>query len=153
MTEEALFQNKMKNMANVKHFRGQREPLSNMYPCKIKWKGDNFYSSESIYQHEKCLKHGHLLLAEKVKHTKNAFECKRLTKHISISNVWKNCNVSLMYKILKAKYEFCEEYRAQISEHDYFAEDTSDKFWARHGSNMLGRIHRKIKINTNCQSC
>ena len=133
-------------MKNVKYFRGQHEPLSNMYPCKIKWKGLLFYSSESIYQYEKCLKHKRLSLAVKIKNTKNAFECKRLTKHISTSNAWKNCNVSLMYKILQAKYVCCEEYRVQISKHDYFAEDTYDTFWARHGSNMLGRLHRKIKL-------
>ena len=132
-------------MANVKYFRGHLEPLSNMYPCIIKWKGHNFYSSESIYQYEKALRHGEVSLAEKIKITRNSYECKKLTKHIITSNVWKNTNVVLMYKILQTKHKYCEKYRADISQYDEFVEDTFDKFWGKGGSNMLGRLHLKVK--------
>ena len=131
-------------MANIKYFRGHLEPLSNMYPCQIHWKGQLFYSSESVYQFQKALEHGEISLAEQIRNTKNSYECKKLTRNISTSHVWKTSNVSLMYKILQVKYEFCEEYRTQISKYDVFEEDTNDKFWGRIGANMLGRLRQTI---------
>ena len=107
-------------MENIKYFRGHLEPLSNMYPCRIQWKGQTFYSSESIYQYEKALKHGALSLAEEIKNTKNSYTCKKLTKHLVTSNVWKISNVTLMYKILQVKYIYCQESREEMSKYEHF---------------------------------
>ena len=149
MKHNARVSYKSCKMENIKYFRGHLEPLSNMYSCRIKWKGQTFYSSESIYQYEKALKHGELTLAEEIKNTKNSYECKKMTKHIHTSNVWKNTNSVLMYRILQKKYEFCEAYRTHILKYDYFAENTNDNFWGHLGSNMLGRLHLKIKKKSN----
>ena len=118
-----------------------------MYPCKIFWKNHIFHSSESVYQYEKALMHGQFSLAERIKKEHNPYRCKQMTKTIRVSDQWKACNVTLMYRILRVKFFACREYSKDITKYNYFVEDTHNKFWGRSGSNMLGRLHLKIKMN------
>lgn len=133
-------------MAAIKYFRGQKDPLSNMFSCEIFWKGHVFYSSEGIYQYEKALFHGNENIADIIKSTRNGFDCKREARKILISPEWHQSKLSIMHDILKEKFKQCESYRLELDRYDYFVEDTNDYFWAKRGLNKLGKLHREIKM-------
>jgi len=44
---------------DCRYFSGEFDPLSNMFPCDIQWKGQTYNSTEAIYQAEKLRFHGY----------------------------------------------------------------------------------------------
>ena len=103
-------------------FRGELSALSNLYHCTIEWQGDEFYSSEAIYQVEKLRFHLHTETSckfseEDVRHIAGMqsskalmLRARRILPPRDQSQLWEEKKLHVMGEILQAKYaqgSFC----------------------------------------------
>lgn len=49
-------------------FQSALSPLSNLFPCKVRFNGLTYLSTEQAYQHAKCLYHGLPQVARDIRH-------------------------------------------------------------------------------------
>ena len=89
------------------YVQGKDDPLSNMWPVKLKWKKHIFLSSEHIYVYELLKWHGKLNTStlQILLYCWPGFKAKALGKKLvpEKSRSWMKVYVSKMYSILQAK--------------------------------------------------
>ena len=101
---------------DVLAFRGERDALSNYFPCKVNIFGQIFTSLEAAYQWRKATFVGRNLLAGKILKARNAREAKRLADEIPSTEAWEKAKVDVMQDILHAKFGSCAPYRNILGE-------------------------------------
>jgi ribA/ribD-fused uncharacterized protein len=121
--------------------------MSNMYPCKIKWKDNIYKSAETIFQLSKCK------YAEDIPMFKNlnGFESKKLGRKIKMRNDWNDIKVLTMRKIVKDKFlqnpKLLDKLK-RIKEPIIEENTWGDRFWGVSngmGLNVLGKILTEVK--------
>ena len=135
----------------IGRFREENYFLSNMYSCKLSYKGLTYLSSEAAFQAQKCTNE-----EDKIKYTtvgpKNAKKAGRLEK-IDIAE-WNKNRVPLMTDILRAKFSIPELREKLLATGNAYLEEGNswgDTFWGvsektGEGSNRLGRILMEIRM-------
>ena len=120
--------------------------MSNMYGYGMKWEGEIYSCSETVYQMMKCERE-----EDKVKFKKlNGFEAKRLGRRIKMRSNWNEIKVDMMREILKAKFKDENLMRRLKDIDEEIVEDNywNDRYWGvcrGVGKNMLGKLLTEIK--------
>ena len=95
-------------------FLGFRCPLSNFYPCKFRYNGEDFTSSEQFIQLTKAKRFpGNEYLQNQIKSTHDPNKIKNLGHRVRnfSEQVWRAEAVKLLYPGLEAKFRTCETAR------------------------------------------
>lgn len=133
--------------------RGYKDPLSNFYPCEIRYQGTTFRSLEHAFQHEKALFFDQFDIAEKIFHSTTALEAKRLTERFPQTPSWLRYVSSLMYRLLELKFDQVQAFReALLNNAGWDFEHTiTDSYWGRNlngsGLNMFGKLLSQVLTN------
>ena len=133
-------------------FKGERNPLSNLYRLKkpFIFKGRYFYSTENAYQWQKAKHHGNDYLANRIlaETSRNAMY---LGKSIKTNDSWKTQKAGLMTELVCLKKDTSKEYRDYLlsTTTAILVENTSHPYWGKgfndKGLNILGVIHTEIR--------
>lgn len=145
-------------------FQSALSPLSNLYPCRLKYNGLHFMSSEQAYQYTKAIHHGLALLAKDIKVEIDPHEIPAMGKSIQIDNEWAHKRFEIMESIVWHKAEQVGEfydYLKQTGNHR-LVENTSDDMWGSacafnslavwngtfRGQNRMGKILERVRDST-----
>lgn len=133
----------------ILEFRNKYYFLSNMYPCKLEFKGFTFKSAESLFQALKsCNKEDFMKFINL-----DGYEAKRLGRKIKLREDWNSVKLDIMYEVLKLKFSnpdlkkmLLDTNNKELIEGNYW----NDKFWGyslkEHiGENNLGKILMRIR--------
>lgn len=117
---------------NVLAFQGDKDPLSNMYPCKIHYEGKTWHSSEQIYLYKKAKHHDAHDIADRIEQSRNGYQAKKISKNIQTKYSWYDVRVEAMEQILEMKYRQCDRFKEALraSGNKLLVEANKyDKFW------------------------
>ena len=127
-------------------FRDEYWFLSNMYPCRIQSKrtGLVFTCAEAAYQAMKCPSRASEFQGL------NGFDAKKLGREVEVRHDWDVIKVSVMRKILEAKFRNIRLKLLLSRIEGEIVEDNTwgDKFWGKchgKGQNMLGKLLMEIR--------
>lgn len=129
-------------------FRNEYWFLSNMYPCRINIRGNEFSCVESAFQSFKC--------SDKVERIKfvgiDGFESKKLGRRVKLISNWLDVREDVMMSLLLIKFKDKELMNKLRNIKGEIVEDNSwnDKFWGRCngiGENKLGKMLMFIRDN------
>ncbi len=129
-------------------FRDQFYFLSNMFPCKIVFKGIVYSCAEAAFQAQKC--------PERAQEFKglNGFEAKRLGRKVDLVAGWDENKDRIMTDIVRAKFYQNKDLARRLLETNSqeLIEDNTwgDYYWGHcrgHGQNRLGQILMLIRDN------
>lgn len=137
----------------ISSFRGDYGWLSNMYACKIEYRGHVFRSVENAYMWAKNTENEvwlHICL------TKPPNEVKKLSKGIVMREDWEEVKLKIMYELLLLKFKQ-EPFKTKLKEtglqNIQEANFWNDKFWGvclksnpNEGENHLGRLIMHIRL-------
>ena len=128
-------------------FRDNFYFLSNMYPCKVNYRGTEYTCAESAFQAQKCTKESEKLMFNNI----NGFDAKKIGRKVSLKSNWEKEKLSIMEEIVRSKFiqnpSLAEKL---IGIEGVIQEDNSwgDTFWGVYngrGENHLGKILMKIR--------
>jgi N-glycosidase YbiA len=133
----------------IERFNGDFEFLSNMYPCDIEYEGVRFNSVEQAYQYHKTTSPKERMNILRCNEPKKA---KVLAKKFKfVREDWLSVRVSLMYKLLKLKFEIPELKEALLLTEG--CELIEGNWWGDHfwgvcdgiGENNLGKLLMRVR--------
>jgi len=140
----------------INSFRGEYGWLSNMFPCKINYKGHSFISVENAYMWEKCPNDESWL---KICLYREPNAVKRLSSSIELISDWDYLKKIVMLDLLRIKFNqepFKTNLIATGDQNIQEGNAWNDKFWGvclksdpNEGENHLGRIIMKIRNEIN----
>ncbi len=148
---------------DVLAFQGFKDPLSNFFPCTLTDNSRTFSSAEQMYQYTKAIYHRDYTSARLILNVKRAYDCKKVSKRVRVSDAWLNERVDILKDIAEKKYLQVPEVRSILARHtnSYIAEAVPgecfwscgyDKWKARRinpklypGRNEMGRIWMCIR--------
>ncbi|XP_065928693.1 uncharacterized protein F44E2.8-like [Magallana gigas] len=102
-------------LKNLQTFQGEKDVLSNFYPCELKIFGENLRSAEQAFQTTKALRSGDVIPAERIRNSKTVLEAKRIRNLVQKSSQWKDTERDVMEQIISAIINQCEEMRDTLS--------------------------------------
>ena len=117
---------------NLETFQGEKNPLSNFFPCELSIFGETFKSAEQAFQTTKALRSGDVVAAERIRNAKTALEAKRIGNLIQKSEQWKETEKEVMEEIVAAKVKQCEDMRETLSSYKpsvIFGHPVYDMYW------------------------
>ena len=134
----------------INSFKGEYDFLSNRYPCRILWEGQEFHSAETAFQASKC---------EDEKERKGFAGCstdKAVLKGKDLTPYpgWEDAQISIMESILQAKFEQNPALMQKLVETGnrilLNGNNKQETFWGIDpyswiGENHLGRIIMNIR--------
>lgn len=135
-------------------FRNNFQFLSNMYPCRVQYKGTEYSCSESAFQAQKCTN-------SVDKDMFAGFDgkmAKSWGRRVPLRKDWNEVRIPIMEEIVRAKFLQNPELIPQLTSiKGYIQEDNSwnDTFWGicnGVGENHLGKILMKIRDELNTSS-
>lgn len=136
------------------NFRNNFQFLSNMYPCRVQYKGTEYSCSESAFQAQKCTKEEEKNLFSNI----DGFLAKKYGKKVSLRKDWNKVRVSIMEEVVRAKFEQHPDLARELAKVEGpIQEDNTwgDTFWGvcqGRGENHLGKILMKIRDEFNNSS-
>ena len=114
-------------------FFGELNPLSNFHPAPFMYNSTNYHSTEQLIQHQKVRRFGGKETAEEIINSKDALNCKCLSKEISNYNhdTWKKEVKSRCEERIKAKFFQNSELRDYLISTGWkkLGECCSDRLW------------------------
>ena len=99
---------------SVRSVIGPKDPLSNFFPCELKFSGIVFRSVEHAYQWKKAMFHEKGALAEEIKLAHTAEYCKKLAKELGNLREWDEIKVEFMKELLLLKWEQIPAFRDEL---------------------------------------
>lgn len=145
-------------------FQSEHSPLSNLFPCNIKFNGVAYKSAEHCYQHLRAVHHKKNQLARDIMATDNPYDLIYQCKEITDNNEWCGVRISTMERIIRPKADQVPIFHEYLkATNDYrLVENTWNSFWGSgcsfdskavwegsfHGLNHLGRILERIRRET-----
>ena len=81
-------------------FRDNFYFLSNMYPCKVNYRGTEYTCAESAFQAQKCTKESEKLMFNNI----NGFDAKKIGRKVSLKSNWEKEKLSIMEEIVRSKF-------------------------------------------------
>ena len=136
------------------NFRNNLYFLSNMYPCRVQYRGTEYTCAEGAFQAQKCIKESEKRLFIGI----NGFDSKKLGRKVSLKSNWEMEKLAIMEEIVRAKFvQNPTLAKKLISLQGNIQEDNSwnDPFWGvcnGIGENHLGKILMKIRDELNSSS-
>ena len=135
-------------MKTISCFHGEFDWLSNFFPCKVKFEGHTFQSSEAAFQASKCFNP-----MEKIKFLNLAAgKSKRLGRKVEIRPDWNAVRIDMMRKILECKFSqnplLMEQLIATGDAELIEGNSWNDTFWGvcqGKGENHLGKLLMHIR--------
>ena len=112
-------------------FQSPHSPLSNLFPCNITYRGEAFLSAEAAYQYTRASNCGYHREAQLIKHERNAYKAKSLTKEFKTTREWEEMSEQVMREILMVKFQknrVCSSFLLGTGGRTLF-EGTGDKKW------------------------
>lgn len=140
-------------MNKISAFNGEYRWLSNFYSHAIVYEGITYLSTEAAYQAAKSLD---IRVREHFK-TLSPRDAKELGRKIKVRHDWEDCKESVMYDILKLKFQdrvlrkdLANTYPAELIEgnwwHDCeFGHCTCMDCFGREKKNILGKLLMQIR--------
>lgn len=141
-------------------FDGEHRFLSNFYPCRIVYEGQEFLSSEAAFQAAK-IKGKNPEETRKLRNiftTVNPSKAKRLGRSCVLRPDWEEVKDDVMYEIVKYKFENHEHLKKLLLDtksailiegttwHDnYWGNCTCDRCKNIEGKNQLGKILMRVR--------
>lgn len=140
--------------------------LSNMYPCKLEYKGNIFYGVDHLYFYLLYYKHWdvqkELLECSGVCANFNAKKIGEANKHL-INDIKKEKRYKLLFKIINLKFEQCQLFREELLKTNgkilvefAFWGDTEYGCYNKNdwyiGENITGKLLMQIRDNNIIQS-
>ena len=149
-------------LENVTPFKGKLDVLSNFYPCKLRFEGKEYASTEHLYQYYKAVESGRDDIAKEILSLKETRDVKILSFKIKTDEKWFERKCPLFDRILAAKLLYCPEYaRALLHSKEILAEAVpGDTYWSTGmskediiytkmeywpGQNVMGKMHMKLR--------
>jgi len=134
----------------VKEFQGEYRFLSNFYMREIDFLGLTYPSSEHLFQ---AMKATDPRDAEKIRLAKTPSEAKRFGKTINRRKDWDDVRITMMYLVLKLKFQDQELKEKLLATGDAVLEEGNswnDMTWGKClttgiGKNYLGKILMKVR--------
>ena len=161
-------------------FRGENDVLSNLYRLKdpLIYNGKQHYSVEHGYKSAKCKYYGREDLLQSIDNTERPTtmmymvndELKQTILDAENLDNWRDNEVAVMRKMLKAKYDVCPEFRIELmrTKDSILVEATSHMKWASGlpgitptlytdpknwpGENMMGKLLMELRASMNDES-
>lgn len=137
---------KIEDNNRIERFRNEYYFLSNMYPCKVIYRGIEFASAESAFQSQKNPLHSNLFIGL------NGYEAKKLGRKVNLRSDWDKVRVSIMEEVLIAKFDSNPELKEKListfPNKLYEGNDWNDTFWGicnGNGYNHLGRLLMNLR--------
>ena len=142
-------------------FQSPHSPLSNLFPCNITYKGESYLSAEAAFQYNRASECGYPREAQLIKHERNAYKVKNLTKDCKSTREWEEKVEQVMREILTEKFRrnrACSSFLLANGDRTLF-EGTGDKRWGcgipiskahlithrNPGRNLLGLLLMEIR--------
>ena len=142
-------------------FQSPHSPLSNLHPCNVTYRGEAFLSSEAAFQYTKATVCGYHREAQLIKHERNAYKVKNLTKDFKTTREWEETAEQVMREVLLAKFKRnkpCLSFLLATGERSLY-EGTGDKYWGcgipiskahlishkNPGKNILGHMLEEVR--------
>ena len=150
---------------NAYLFAGQKDMLSNFYPCRVPWKGEEFSTVEHAYTYEKAMQHNRSDIAASMLRSNNALEAKKESNKIVTQKKWHDSRNDVMKELIKLKVEHNNEIESELLKtedrilgeavfgQDYWgvglhkreAGNTNPDNWP--GENSLGKLYMELRSN------
>lgn len=118
-------------------FRGYRNPLSNMWPCNMPYKGMQFRTLEHAYQWQKATSLNNTDAADMILNARHGGIAKGIADHmlpVDAAKKWSESQeaMKVMTELLEIKYHHNIDfmYNLQSTGETVLAEATSDQYWA-----------------------
>lgn len=123
--------------------------LSNFYPCRVKFEGLTYPSSEHAYQAAKCL---HARDRRLIAKCPTAGEAKRIGRRVEAIKDWDKRRLAIMHRVVMAKFKqnkklgrkLIETYPAKLEE----GNNWGDRVWGTVdgvGKNWLGFVLMDVR--------
>jgi ribA/ribD-fused uncharacterized protein len=133
-------------------FKGESNPLSNLFPCEIEAFGQKFTSVEHAYHHKNAIEQEMFEVAESIKSKPTALDAKAeadkyLSKEKSIG--WEEKSLATMRYLLEQKQKSCLEFQQRLKETGtrHLVHNVHSMFWGTgnngihgQGQNILGQL-------------
>lgn len=144
-------------------FQSEHSPLSNLYPCRIKYKGIVYNSTEQAYQHQNAIAQNDSVKATRILKENSPYEIMSIARELKVTPEWRNKQQDVMLEIIKAKMEqvkpFAEALKATTTHH--IVENSRNSFWAAGctynsdlifrrnypGKNIMGKLLEHVRSN------
>lgn len=142
-------------------FQSSLSPLSNLFPCRIKYNGKTYASIEHAYQFTKAIHHKLPSTAHDIKCDDNPYHAMTSGNEIPEDREWAATKVDLMERLIRIKEEQVPIFRETLQRtHSYkIIENTWSHFWGSNcpfrsnavwtgqykGLNNMGRLLERIR--------
>ena len=129
-TSETYAQKVAKSLETY-NFHGDKEILSNFYPCEVKAFGVVGKSVEALYQHAKAMHHNEFKMAEDILGMTNAYKVKTESKKIKQDNHWHMKKIQIMRHLITQKLEQVPEFKHALlrTGSQKLIHDVEDQYW------------------------
>ena len=130
---------------------GGRNPLSNLFPCKLNHNGAVWPSLEHLYQYQKAIFMDQGELSDQIFSATDAHQATKIANKIPSSPLWDKHKSSFMETLLDLKYEQCEEFRVQLHQSGSAKLElrVPDMFWGTgncgNGENRFGKLLQNLR--------
>lgn len=143
-------------------FQSHLSPLSNLFPCRIRYNGITFASLEHAYQHSKVIFHGRTDLAEAILADDDPYVAMSQGKQITNERVeWSFKKLEVMAGLLRHKADQCPAFHNTLKATygHTLVENSWNSFWGSatpfaceavwalqfKGANHLGKLLEKLR--------
>lgn len=133
---------------NIIKFKGESDPLSNLYPSPLTLFGHNFTSAEAAYQWRKAMHYEKFGIAADIQAAPNGRSAMNISTSIETEKTWEEKKLSVMKEVLTEKIKQCTQYQDALRKtgSSKIAEDTRNQFWGISGQNHLGKLHEGLRL-------
>lgn len=142
-------------------FQSSVSPLSNLFPCKLKYQGGTYSSLEQCYQFHRATHHNRTELAALILQSNDPYTAMYHGKSIRDNKEWDRIKLGIMEQMLQHKADQCLMFRELLrftGQHN-LAENSWNFYWGTgcgfcgdavwygifRGANHLGRLLMKIR--------
>lgn len=145
-------------------FQSAQAPLSNLFVCDIKYKGQCYTSLEQAYQHRRAIHHSDFHTAKLILYQDDPYEVMNQMKQYRDNTEWIKTRVSIMEELVTHKADQVEVFKEVLKHTSNLAlvENTWNGFWGTgcawiseavwlnqfKGQNQLGKILEKVRSST-----
>lgn len=145
-------------------FQSAMSPLSNLFPCKVKYNGLSFTSTEQIFQYTKALHHGLYDLARDIKCENDPYVILAMTKNSKLDDDWIDNRFSIMEGIIRHKEDQVPVFKQmlKLTNNHRLVENSTNEVWGSacpfqspavwngtfRGQNLFGRVLERVQDST-----
>ena len=132
----------------INSFAGRNSFLSNFFPCKIRFEGITYLTSEHAFQAAKTLD---IDERKQIALAPTAGKAKRMGRKLKLRRDWESVRIEIMEAILRIKFsdpDLLARLLETGTEELIEGNNWGDRFWGKvdgEGENHLGKLLMKIR--------